>query len=280
MTGADKLGAYWRELAERYAPILVDRVGLDPPLREVAIYALSGGKRLRPLLVELMGRVVAMPPATVTDVAIAVEYLHTASVLLDDLSCMDDARERREKAPAHVRFSEAEAILTAVALLSRAYVILLEAPTGRLDVNAAMARAAAETVARSMAPGQAVELGKGEVSVSSHGVLEVHARKTASLFVLIARLTARCGSANAATEEALVSFASLLGLAYQIIDDLEDRGDPREARANLARVAGAENAVELARSQLRSARAVLPTDVSGRFGACLDWLEAKLDASV
>jgi geranylgeranyl diphosphate synthase type II len=145
----------WTAVRERYDRLLVERLDLDPPLDAVATYALAGGKRMRPLLAELVGAVVRAPGPVVTDIAIATEYLHTASMLLDDLRCMDDAAERRKVPVAHRKFSEAEAILTAVAILSAAYTVLIEAPTGRPQVNLAMTTAACAAVGQSMASGQA-----------------------------------------------------------------------------------------------------------------------------
>jgi geranylgeranyl pyrophosphate synthase len=274
---AGDLAPYWGALRERYDVLVGDRLQLDPPLDEVARYALSGGKRVRPLLVELVGGVVDAPARVVEEVAVATEYLHTASTLLDDLSCMDDTRERRNAPAAHVRFSEAEAILTAVSLVSRAYALLLEAPTGRPEANVAMATMACATVGRSMAPGQAMELGRAPADAGS--VQIVHGRKTASLFTLAARLACMCGNASPEVAERLADYATHLGAAYQIVDDVQDRGSPGEARANLARVLGADRSRVLARDEMGSARPAADLDATGRLGALLDWLGRELDAA-
>jgi geranylgeranyl diphosphate synthase, type II len=271
---AGDLAPYWGALRERYEVLLADRLDLDPPLNEVARYALAGGKRVRPLLTELVGRVVDAPVGVVVEVAVATEYLHTASMLLDDLECMDDAAERRNAPAAHVRFSEAEAILTAVSLLSRAYALLLEAPTGRPEANIAMASMACATVGRSMAPGQAIELGRAPADAGS--VRTVHARKTASLFSMAARLACLCGGANPDVAERLADFATHLGVAYQIVDDVQDRGSPGEARANLARMVGIERSRWLADCEIRSARPAAELDTTGSLGALLDWLEQEV----
>jgi geranylgeranyl pyrophosphate synthase len=277
--------AYWAEVEGRYAPLLVDHLGLDAPLADVARYALAGGKRVRPLLAELVGRVVGAPPAAVTEVAIAVEYLHVASVLLDDLPCMDDASARRGAPPAHARFSEAEAILTAVALTSRSYALLLGAPVARARANPEMAILACDTVAREMAVGQAIELrrdgGAGhDGGPSPERVRSLHERKTASLFGLVARLVVACGTVSAATADRLVRFVTLLGRAYQAVDDIEDRHERREAGVNLAQVVGSAGAAMEAREQLRAARRAIE-DVQGAEGlcGCVDWLEQRIDGA-
>jgi geranylgeranyl diphosphate synthase type II len=268
------LALVWTTLRERYDGLLVQRLDLAPPLDAVASYALAGGKRTRPLLAELVGRVVRAPRAVVTDIAIATEYLHAASMLLDDLKCMDDAAERRSMPTAHRKFSEAQAILTAVAMLSRAYAVLIEAPTGRPQVNLVMTTAACTTVGRSMAPGQAAELERPPVDAS--GVQAIHSRKTAALFTLVARLTCLVGEAGDEVGAELCDFATDVGMVYQIADDLQDRGVLGEARGNLAHVVGINAAARLAHERIQGARTASRLDTTGSLGALLDWLEQEV----
>lgn len=275
-----ELTATWEALSAGLEPRLAARLGLEAPLGDVAAFALAGGKRLRPLLADLVGRVAGASPQARAEVGVAVEYLHGASLLLDDLACMDDARERRGAPSAHVRFSEAEAILASVALTSRGYAVLLEVPGASREARLSMAQAATRTVTAFMASGQALEL-KGDVG-DVRDVQGIHARKTAALFTLSAELAAIAGRAAADVTERLVSLAMLFGLAYQIIDDLEDHRAPGEARANLARVAGEQDAADLARQHLAGARAGA-LDL-GPEGALLvelvDWLGARCEAAL
>jgi geranylgeranyl diphosphate synthase type II len=274
--------AYWADLQARYETLLPARHGLEAPLSDVAGYALARGQRLRPLLAELTGRALGAPPAAVTAVAVAVEYLHTASVLLDDLPCMDDAPARRGDLPAHRRFSEAEAVLAAVALTSRGYALLLAAPGIEPAVTGAMARRACETVAGAMAPGQAAELERA-ATASPEAVRRIHERKTATLFALAASLTAACAGADAGRTAGVVAFATLLGRAYQILDDVDDRDQRGEARVNLAHVVGPAEALAEARGLLQAARHELEAfdgDGGAELGACVDWFERRLDALV
>ncbi len=266
----------WTSVRGRYDALVVERLGFRPPLHEVATYALRGGKRLRPLLAELVGRVAGARAEAITEVAVSVEYLHTASVLLDDLRCMDDARERRGQPPAHVRFSEAQAILAAVALVSRAYACLIETPVDRSEVRLSMARLACETVAVGMAPGQALELG-ARAPDSADAVRLVHAGKTASLFQLTAQLSCLCGEATEELSEKLARFAALFGRAYQIVDDVADREEPGEGHANLARAVGARAALSEAKELLREARSLASADPDGGLEACVDWLRQWVD---
>ncbi len=268
--------AFWAALQKRYASLLIERLDFEAPLRDVAMYALEGGKRLRPLLAECIGRAVNAPRDALAEAAIAVEYLHIASLLLDDLPCMDDAQERRGRPSAHLRFSESEAILTAVALTSRSYSLLLTAPVPDVQTNRAMALLASDTVAGVMAVGQALELSHSESAVPDR-LRTIHEQKTASLFRLTARLVTACAPVQSRTAAgALEHSATLLGRAYQIMDDIED---PLERGGNLARAVGSNDAAREARELLREARAtVADVERTDELGACIAWFEAKLDA--
>lgn len=274
---APEISARWAALEHRYAPLLVDHLGFGAPLRDVAGYVLTGGKRLRPLLAELIGQVVDAPPAAITQVGVAMEYLHAASVLLDDLPCMDNASTRHGMPPAHVRFSEAQAILTAVALTSRSYALLLSAPVPRAHARERMAKLACDTVAGAMTTGQAMDLGHAEPA-SIHRVRSAHEGKTASLFGLVGNLAVACGSASQDRAASLVDFATLLGRAYQILDDIEDQGAPDDVGVNLARMVGRAGAATEARETLRAARKAIET-IQGTeaLSALVDWFERRLD---
>src|SRR4029453_12222580 len=95
---------------------------------------LSAGKRLRPILGLLVAEVLKGDPERVLPAACAIEMVHTASLILDDLPCMDDARMRRGRPTCHVAHGEATAILAAFALQNRAFEILAEGWPGGPDV--------------------------------------------------------------------------------------------------------------------------------------------------
>jgi geranylgeranyl diphosphate synthase, type II len=268
------LEALQRGVRERYAGLLLERLGLREPLRAVATHAIDGGKRIRPMLAELLGCALGASQASVTDVAIAIEYLHTASMILDDLPCMDNAAVRRGAPAAHVRYSEPEAILAAVALVSRSYAILLQ--TAVRD-SRMLTLLATETVADTMARGQATESGPSVV-LSLEEIERIHEQKTASLFALVGRLVAECAGTDDRARSKVVAFTTLLGRAYQIIDDVEDRDEPGEARANLARAVSVPAARLEAQQQLAEARqTIADIDESGRLGELVDWLARRVD---
>jgi geranylgeranyl diphosphate synthase type II len=90
--------------------------------------ALGAGKRMRPLLMMLVARDLGCDSPALVDVACAVEMVHAASLILDDMPCMDNAMLRRGQPTVHVQFGEDVAILAAIGLLSRAFGILASAP--------------------------------------------------------------------------------------------------------------------------------------------------------
>ncbi|HEY3821003.1 MAG TPA: polyprenyl synthetase family protein [Polyangiaceae bacterium] len=269
---------WWEDTRRRYDGLVVERLGLRGRLGEVATYALAGGKRIRPLLAEAIGEALAAPSDAVTRVAIAVEYLHTASLLLDDLPAMDRARERRGVEPAHLRFSEADAILAAVTLVARSYAIMLGDREDDMGMRHSMAQRVSSTIV-GMAGGQSLELAI-DTEARRDDVESIHQRKTAALFALVARLISTATGADDSTMTSFVRFAEAFGAAYQIWDDLQDRGVEGEQRGNLACLVGADPARQMARAHLRGAR-----DALGQLGTpstllslCVEWLSESLEA--
>jgi geranylgeranyl pyrophosphate synthase len=100
----------------------------ETPYNEALEYALfPGGKRLRPALTLLGAGLVGGRADEVMDAAVAVEFIHTSSLVFDDLPCMDDASERCGRASVHRRYGDGVAILVALGLLNAAYGIVLDA---------------------------------------------------------------------------------------------------------------------------------------------------------
>jgi geranylgeranyl diphosphate synthase type II len=110
-------------------------------------------------------------------------------------------------------------------------------------------------------------------------VQSIHAHKTASLFVLAARLPCMASGASEAEAAALVGFATDAGIAYQIVDDLQDRAEPGEARGNLVRAVGVDEAVRMARGHIDLARRASKLDAAEGLDALLDWLEQEVKAA-
>jgi geranylgeranyl pyrophosphate synthase len=189
-------------------------------------------KRLRPIVSLLIADVLEADARAVLPAACAVELVHTASLILDDLPSMDDARRRRGRPACHVVHGEATAILAAFALLNRAYEVLAE---GWPEAPDATARAAwAGALARAvgldgMIAGQSADLA-AEGALDFQTLEFIHSRKTGALFTCAAGLAAASGRATVADTAAVVAYAKNLGLAFQIVDDLIDVvGDAEDA---------------------------------------------------
>ncbi len=178
----------------------------------------SGGKRIRPLLTLLAAQASGAETGEALRAACAVEYLHCASLIWDDMPAMDNASERRGGPAVHVRFGEAVATLAALALMNRAYAIFAR--------NARLA-AEAENCVAAMIEGQAS---------GDH-------RKTAGLMRLTLMAGAMAAGRPRADAMTLGRCGELIGEAYQIFDDFRD-GDAGSA-------AGAEDAMAEAKTILR-----------------------------
>lgn len=199
--------------------------GGPPELLEAMRYAvLGGGKRLRPILClwthDLL-RDAAVEP--VLDVACALEFVHTYSLIHDDLPCMDDDALRRGRPTCHVQFGEAIAVLAGDALLNLAYETALGAPWTQAERGLQCARLLADAAShRKLVGGQVLDL-SSEGQEPKREILEaIHSAKTAALL----RAAMLCGAVSAgATPEQLERVGQVgqdLGLAFQIVDDVLD----------------------------------------------------------
>ena len=192
---------------------------LGPVLRYVL---LAPGKRLRPILTVLASWELGVPGYAALDAGCALEMVHAASLVLDDLPCMDDASRRRGRASAHVAFGEDAAILSAIALLGRAFATV---SSGSLDpaLRARLAAILAEAVGPDgLCGGQFEDLRGPERARVADGVADANHLKTGVLFVAAIDMAAAIAGAQHANHERLRRFATHLGQAFQLLDDLDD----------------------------------------------------------
>ena len=194
----------------------------DPVVEAMRYSLLAPGKRIRPVLTVLSAEIAGGEPGTVIEAAAAVEMIHTASLILDDLPCMDDSKLRRGRETLHLHTDKATAVLAADALLMQAFCLIGNAvATSRLSVSEVgrLVQDAAECVGvPGMIGGQWKDLNPGESDLES---LEyVHSHKTGHLFILSATLGAKLSGASQQVVECLASYAKNLGLAFQITDDI------------------------------------------------------------
>ena len=197
-------------------------------------------------------------------VAVAVEFLHAASLVLDDLPSMDDAPRRRGLPALHLSWGVATAELASVSLLARAFeVVASDEALSRALASRILGELARAVGAEGCCAGQAADLAADPTRLALDDLESIHARKTGALFVAAVRGGALAGGAGERTLSALTLYARNLGLAFQITDDLLDHeGDPesmgknpaREGhRANFASVLGTDSAHRLVDELLASA---------------------------
>jgi geranylgeranyl diphosphate synthase, type II len=206
------------------------RNGPLPTHKAMRAAVLAPGKRLRPMIVLLIG---GDGPATL-DAGCAVEMIHAASLILDDLPAMDDAALRRGRPATHRTFGEASAILAAVSLIARAFEVLSQVRVDterRARLCAILAKAIG---ADGMAAGQQMDV--DGAAASAEEVELLNALKTAALF----RAAARMGSVIAGhppnTEAEIDAFACHFGLGFQIDDDaLDGASSPAETGKDVGR---------------------------------------------
>ena len=193
---------------------------------EAAHYALlAPGKRFRPLLTLLTAEAFGVAVVDAMDVACSMEMVHAASLVLDDLPSMDDARLRRGRPTTHLVYGEASAILAAIGLLARAFEVIAQHPRLAADDRSALVAELSDAVGfAGLVAGQAMDLDERQ---RPRGVAELDAlnhRKTGVLMMAAAQAGARIGGASADARRELGEFARRIGLAFQIRDDLIDAG--------------------------------------------------------
>jgi geranylgeranyl diphosphate synthase type II len=194
-------------------------------LESMAYSLFSPGKRIRPRLALASGKLLNLPVAVTLPAALALEFVHCYTLIHDDLPCMDNDDYRRGRPSNHKQFDEATALLAGSSLASLAIDSLFEAGQ---HVQPQKLLAALRRLNWAMGPhgvvgGQAAEL---EFSQNStlQDLRQMHARKTGALFTAALLLPADLAGIDLSSNpgKSLVEFASALGLAFQVADDLDD----------------------------------------------------------
>ena len=220
---------------------LADRA--DEPVVDAMRYAVQGGKRLRAFLVLEGAAMLGVPPEQAVSAAAAVEALHAYSLVHDDLPCMDDDDLRRGQPTVHVKWDEATAVLAGDALQTLAFELLTDPALGsaerRVALVASLARASG---AEGMVLGQALDIAAETAAtpLTLAQITRLQAGKTGALI----RWSAEAGAVIAGQDPGpLGRYATALGLAFQIADDILDiEGDADKAGKRLRKDAGAGKA--------------------------------------
>lgn len=220
--------AAWRARMERALAARLPNADVVPTrLHEAMRYCvLGGGKRVRPALLFATARTLGLGEDEVEAAACAIELVHVYSLVHDDLPAMDDDDLRRGRPTCHKAFDEATAILVGDALQPLAFQLLARdpalptAPAIRLRLIDLMAQAIGTF---GMAGGQAIDLAVQGMRLDIAQVEDMHARKTGAMIRVSVMMAAACApSLEPHHHAALSRFATAIGLAFQIQDDLLD----------------------------------------------------------
>ncbi|WP_061933554.1 polyprenyl synthetase family protein [Aureimonas sp. AU22] len=266
-------------LADLVPVVLAGQQGLEAAMRDSL---LAPGKRLRPLIAAIVAQDLGGPLDAALDAGCAVEMVHAASLILDDLPCMDDATLRRGRPAIHRGHGEDVAVLASIAMLTEAFAVLSRieglSPERR---NAAVGVLASAVGALGLVGGQYQDLRGGRGPRSAQDIGDANGRKTGALFLSAVELGAIVAGATPGQRANLSAFAAELGLAFQLLDDLLDlTADPaaigkdvgRDAgKSTVVALVGVERTQRLVERHIGAARAHLETV----FGA-----DSRLDALV
>jgi farnesyl diphosphate synthase len=217
----------WQARFENILPGYLPEPSRTPPLLRNAMHysAVAGGKRIRPLLVYASGRALNLSEDKLDGIAVAIELIHTYSLIHDDLPSMDDDDLRRGQASSHRKFDEATAILAGDALQALAFEILASDPALSAEPaqqNAIILGLARACGAYGMAGGQVLDLGSLGKQISQTELEKIHAYKTGALIQISTVAPALLALVSAVQIDALSRFGQLTGLAFQVFDDLLD----------------------------------------------------------
>ena len=183
---------------------------------------LNGGKRIRPVLTLEFCRVCGGSVKSALPLACAVEMIHTYSLIHDDLPCMDDDILRRGKPSCHVKFGEANALLAGDALLTLAFELIFKASLPAQTLCRAGAALSAAAGWNGMIGGQVMDLDNEGKIVGLETLEQTDNKKTGCLIEVAALLGCLAAGASEEKQKKALAFASRIGLAFQIVDDIMD----------------------------------------------------------
>jgi len=193
------------------------------PLRQAMAYSLfAGGKRLRPAMVVAARELFDGSGADPMPAACALEFIHTYSLIHDDLPAMDDDDLRRGRPTNHKRFGEALAILAGDGLLTEAFGLLARHYPDHPAAIELVAELAAAAGAAGMVGGQVLDVNQTGRRLDRAGLETIHRLKTAALMVAAVRCGGLLGGADEAALADLTAFGRAVGLAFQVADDVLD----------------------------------------------------------
>ncbi|HFZ8995469.1 TPA: polyprenyl synthetase family protein [Citrobacter freundii] len=221
------------------------------------------GKRLRPMMLMLAARDMgcSLEHHGLLDLACAIEMVHTASLVLDDMPCMDNAQLRRNQPTIHCQYGESVAILAAVALLSHAFGIISRSSSLSHEARCQAIGELSFAIGHlGLVQGQFLDLNEAHKTENAAAILLTNELKTSSLFNATLQMAATVSNVSPDVRESLYGFAKDMGQAFQLMDDLTDTmdiagKDPNkdQGKITLVTLLGADRVYQQLREHLRNA---------------------------
>lgn len=229
-------------------------------LMQAARYSLlSGGKRLRPLLMLAVAETLNCRAENALDPACAIEMIHTYSLIHDDLPCMDDDDFRRGKPSLHKAFEESQAVLAGDFLLTFAFEVITNASHLADSQKIALIQTLAKSSgSEGMIGGQVMDIiSEGEL-IGVDFLRDIHARKTGALIKAAIECGAIIAQVSTLEMDFLSQFGHEIGFAFQVIDDVLDvtsskNSDAKNKKSTYVTLLGLDKAKDLAMAHYKSA---------------------------
>lgn len=241
----------------------ISALGAKSKLRDACEYALmNGGKRFRPIIVLMIAKALGNQ-VECSQAALAIEYFHTASLVADDLPCMDDDAERRNKPTTHKVFGEATALLVSYSLIAAGYGLIASnaelirncskpfAAYGDRICTLALQNATYNSGIQGASGGQYLDLYPSEFSIAT--LKDVIHKKTVTLFEISFVFGWLFGGGDISKLDLVKKAASHFGMAFQIVDDLGDifQDLNNKRMVNIAISYGKENAFHMFQEEIQ-----------------------------
>lgn len=266
--------------------IYTENMALNKDLAKAMNYSLmAGGKRLRPILIMAAADALGVDGEKFLRLSTSIEFIHTYSLIHDDLPAMDNDDYRRGKLTNHKAFGEALAILAGDALLTMAFEIIATdknvAAETKVKIITEMSKAAG---AEGMVGGQVIDMQSENKKIDIQTLKQMHAAKTGALFCAAIRSGAILAGADEKQLANLTEYARQFGLAFQITDDILDvvgdektigkpvGSDEKNHKSTYVTLGSLESAKALAQEAVDKAKASLVD-----FGENAEFLRALVD---
>ena len=213
-----------REIFEKYLQKKMTELKYPERLSESMIYSvMNGGKRLRPILMYMVADIFNEDYSKIEDTAAALECIHSYSLVHDDLPAMDDDTYRRGKLTTHKKFDEATAILAGDALLTYAFYVISASEkienSGKVNIIRILSDYSG---INGMVGGQYVDMESENKEISFDTLKYIHSHKTGKLLKAAVELPLEALAIEGKQKEVLLEYSELIGIAFQIKDDLLD----------------------------------------------------------